>query len=148
MEVILLEKIPNLGQLGEKVKVRPGYGRNYLIPQGKAAEATPANLRKFEERRADLERQAIGDLARAEERREQLTDLVVTLSVKAGNEGRLFGSVAPADIAGAVSAAGIELNKREVRLPEGPIRQVGEYPVEVHLHPEVDTTIHVNVIPA
>lgn len=148
MDVILLEKIANLGNLGDRVRVKAGYGRNYLIPQGKATEATAANVARFEAQRAELEKNAAEALATAEARRDQLSDLVVTLSVKAGNEGRLFGSVGPADIANAVSAAGIELNKHEVRLPEGPIRQVGEYDVPLHLHTDVDTHIRINVIAA
>lgn len=148
MDVILLEKIANLGNLGDRVRVKAGYGRNYLIPQGKATEATAANVARFEAKRAELEKKAAETLATAEARRDQLSDLVVTLSVKAGNEGRLFGSVGPADIANAVSAAGIELNKHEVRLLEGPIRQVGEYDVPLHLHTDVDTHILINVIAA
>lgn len=148
MEVILLEKVEHLGGLGDQVKVKPGYARNYLIPQGKATEATPDNVARFEARRAELERSAAETLAGAQARRDRLADLVVTLSARAGGEGRLFGSVTAADIAEAVATAGIELKKHEVRLPEGPIRQTGEYEVEVRLHPEVHTHIRVNVIPA
>ncbi|MFO1423698.1 MAG: 50S ribosomal protein L9 [Candidatus Competibacteraceae bacterium] len=146
MEIILLEKIANLGALGDRVKVKPGYARNFLIPKGKATEATAANLARFEARRAELERVAAEALARAKARAEQLAELIVTLSVKTGSEGRLFGSVGPADIANAVSAAGIELQKQEVRLPSGSIRQIGEYDVDLHLHGEVRTQIRVNVI--
>ena len=146
MEIILLEKIPNLGALGDQVKVKPGYARNFLIPKGKATEATKANLARFEARRAELERIAAEALAKAKARAEQLAELIVTLSVKTGSEGRLFGSVGPADIANAVSAAGIELQKQEVRLPTGSIRQIGEYDVDLHLHGEVKTQIRVNVI--
>ncbi|HXH01892.1 MAG TPA: 50S ribosomal protein L9 [Candidatus Competibacteraceae bacterium] len=146
MEVILLQKVANLGNLGDRVKVKPGYGRNYLIPQGKATEATAANIAKFEARRAELERKAAEALATAQARAEKLAELIVTLSVKAGNEGRLFGSVGPADIAEAVSAAGIELKKHEVRMAGGPIRQVGEYDVDIHLYADVDTQIRVNVV--
>jgi len=146
MEIILLEKIANLGALGERVKVKPGYARNFLIPKGKATAATAANLARFEARRAELERIAAEMLARAKTRAEQLAELIVTLSVKTGSEGRLFGSVGPADIANAVSAAGIELQKQEVRLPTGSIRQIGEYDVDLHLHGEVKTQIRVNVI--
>lgn len=146
MEIILLEKIANLGALGDRVKVKPGYARNFLIPRGKATEATAANLARFEARRAELERVAAEALARAKARAEQLAELIVTLSVKTGSEGRLFGSVGPADIANAVSAAGIELQKQEVRLPSGSIRQIGEYDVDLHLHGEVRTQIRVNVI--
>jgi large subunit ribosomal protein L9 len=146
MEIILLEKIANLGALGDRVKVKSGYARNFLIPKGKATEATAANLARFEARRAELERIAAEALARARARAEQLAELIVTLSVKTGSEGRLFGSVSPADIAGAVSAAGIDLQKQEVRLPAGSIRQVGEYDVDLHLHGEVKAQIRVNVI--
>jgi len=146
MEIILLEKIPNLGNLGDRVKVRPGYARNYLIPKGKATEATQANVEHFEARRAELERKASDTLTSAQARAEELAELIVTLAVRAGNEGRLFGSVSSGDIADAVSAAGFELRKQEVRLPDGPIRQVGEYDVELRLHSDVNTQIRVNVI--
>ncbi len=145
MEIILLEKINNLGVLGDRIKVKPGYARNYLIPKGKATTATPANVARFEARRAELERVAAEQWARARARSEQLAELIVTLSVKTGSEGRLFGSVGAADIANAVSAAGIELQKHEVRL-SGPIRQIGEYDVDLHLHNEVKSQIRVNVI--
>ena len=146
MEIILLEKIANLGVLGDRVKVKPGYARNFLIPKGKATTATAANLARFEARRAELERIAAEALAKAKARAEQLAELIVTLSVKTGSEGRLFGSVGAADIANAVSAAGIELQKQEVRLPTGSIRQIGEYDVDLHLHGEVKTQIRVNII--
>jgi large subunit ribosomal protein L9 len=146
MEIILLEKITKLGALGDRVKVKPGYARNYLIPKGKATEATPANLARFEARRAELERIAAEALAKARARAQQLAELIVTLSVKTGSEGRLFGSVGAADIASAVSAAGIELQKHEIRLPAGSIRQIGEYDVDLYLHNEVKTQIRVNVI--
>ena len=146
MEIILLEKVTSLGVLGDRVKVKPGYARNFLIPRGKATEATAANLARFEARRAELERIAAESLAKARARAEQLAELIVTLSVKTGSEGRLFGSVGPADIANAVSAAGIELQKQEVRLPTGSIRQIGEYDVDLHLHSEVKTQIRVNII--
>ncbi len=146
MEIILLEKVANLGVLGDRVKVKPGYARNYLIPKGKATAATPANLARFEARRAELERIAAESLAMARTRAAQLAELIVTLSVKTGSEGRLFGSVGAADIANAVSAAGIELQKHEVRLPAGSIRQIGEYDVDLHLHSEVKTQIRVNII--
>lgn len=146
MEVILLEKVANLGNLGDRVKVKPGYGRNYLIPKGKATEATAENVAHFEARRAELESRAAESLTSAQARAKQLAELIVTLAAKAGNEGRLFGSVGAADIAEAVSAAGYELKKQEVRLPQGPIRQVGEYDVTLQLHSEVKTHIRVNVI--
>lgn len=146
MDIILLEKITNLGALGDRVKVKPGYARNFLIPSGKATEANAANLARFEARRAELERAAADALSTAQTRAAQLAELIVTLSVKTGSEGRLFGSVNAADIAGAVAAAGIELQKQEVRLPTGSIRQIGEYDVDLHLHNEVKSQIRVNVI--
>ena len=146
MDIILLEKVANLGALGDRIKVKPGYARNFLIPKGKATEATPANLARFEARRAELERIADETLSQAKTRAAQLAELIVTLSVKTGSEGRLFGSVGAADIANAVSAAGIELSKHEVRLSTGPIRQIGEYDVDLHLHSEVKTQIRVNII--
>jgi large subunit ribosomal protein L9 len=146
MEIILLEKVANLGVLGDRVKVKPGYARNFLIPKGKALTANAANIARFQARRAELEQVAAETLAKAKARAEQLVELIVTLSVKTGSEGRLFGSVGAADIAAAVSAAGIELQKHEVRLPSGSIRQIGEYDVGLHLHNEVKTQIRVNVI--
>lgn len=146
MEIILLEKVPNLGILGDQVKVKPGYARNFLIPKGKATEATPTNRARFEARRVELERVAATALSTAQARATQLAELIVTLSVKTGSEGRLFGSVGAADIASAISAAGIELQKHEVRLPNGSIRQIGEYDVDLHLHNEVKTQIRVNII--
>jgi large subunit ribosomal protein L9 len=146
MEIILLEKIANLGNLGERVTVKPGYGRNYLIPKGKATEATAENIARFEARRAELESRAAESLSGAQTRAGQLAELIVTLAAKAGNEGRLFGSVGAADIAEAVSAAGYELKKQEVRLPQGPVRQIGEYDVTLQLHGDVKTHIRVNVI--
>jgi large subunit ribosomal protein L9 len=147
MEVILLEKVANLGNLGDKVSVRAGYGRNYLIPFGKAAAATPENLKAFEARRADLERQADETLAAAEVRRDTLAAVSVTIARKAGAEGKLFGSVGTADIADAVTAAGVDLHRNEVRLPEGPLRHAGEFEVEVHLHTDVDASVKVIVVP-
>ncbi len=148
MEVILLEKIKNLGDLGDRVKVRPGYGRNYLIPQGKAVPATPENIKRFEERRAELERQAAEARAAAEARREKLEGLEVTIPARAGQEGKLFGSVGTQDIAEAVTAAaGIEVERREVLMPEGPIRQTGEYEIELQLHSDVSAMVRIVVVP-
>ncbi len=147
MEVILLNKVENLGDLGDVVKVRPGYGRNYLIPTGKAVPATEENRKLFEERRAELEKAAAEALAAAQARREALSELTVTIAHKAGEEGRLFGSVGTGDVAEAVTAAGVAITRQEVRLPQGPLRQVGEYEIELHLHPEVNATIRVNVVP-
>lgn len=141
MEVILLEKVENLGNLGDRVKVRAGYGRNFLIPGGKATPATEEHIKAFEARRAELEKAAAEQLAAAEARREQLDGLSVTIKAKAGDEGKLFGSVGTVDIAEAVTAAGVPIERHEVRLPQGAFRQLGEYMVAVHLHTDVNTEI-------
>ncbi len=143
MEVILLEKIENLGDLGDKVRVKPGYGRNYLIPTGKAAPATKENIAYFEERRAELERKAAELLAEAQQKQGQLNGMTITINAKAGEEGRLFGSVTNADIAEAVQQRGVSIEKKDIRMPEGPIRMLGEYEFAVHLHTDVDATIKV-----
>jgi large subunit ribosomal protein L9 len=143
MEVILLEKIDNLGAMGDRVTVKPGYGRNFLIPQGKAAPATAENVAAFEARRAELEKAAAEALAGAEARREQLADMTVTLKAKAGEEGKLFGSVGTADIAHAFEAAGVPVERHEIRLPEGAFRQTGEHEVQLHLHTDVNVTVKV-----
>ncbi len=147
MEVILLEKVQNLGDLGDKVAVRPGYGRNYLIPKGKAVAATQDNVAEFERRRAELEKTQADALATAQQRADALGAVTVSISRKAGEEGRLFGSVGTADIAEAVTAAGVALHKHEVRLPEGPLRQAGEYDIVLHLHADVDASVKVTVVP-
>jgi large subunit ribosomal protein L9 len=147
VEVILLKKVGHLGGLGDKVSVRSGYGRNYLIPSGLAVPATDANLNAFEERRAELEREAGEALTAAEARRTKLDGLTVTVARKAGDEGRLFGSVGTGDIADAVRAMGQQLEKQEVRLPQGPFRAAGEYEVVVHLHTDVDATLKLEIIP-
>ncbi|MRX27551.1 50S ribosomal protein L9 [Kangiella sp. HZ709] len=146
MNVILLEKIRNLGDLGEQVSVAAGYGRNFLIPQGKAVPATEANVKHFEERRAELEAKAADELATAQARAEKLAELTVTIPANAGDEGKLFGSVGTADIAAAVTEAGVELVKKEVRMPEGAIRSIGEFDIVVSLHTDVDATVKVNVV--
>ena len=147
MEVILLKKVPHLGSLGQKVSVRPGYGRNYLIPGGYAAPATEGNLKAFEERRAELEREAEQTLARAEEHKTRLGGLSVSIARKSGEEGRLFGSVGAGDIAAAAKDAGIDIEKHQVRLTGGPLRAVGEYEVTIHLHAEVQGTLKVAIVP-
>lgn len=147
MEVILLEKVENLGSLGDRVRVRPGYGRNYLIPYGKAKPATPENIKYFEERAAELSRAAAEVLQVAQQRAEQLAGLSVTLTAKAGDEGKLFGSVGTADIAEAVTRAGVEIHRSEVRLPSGPLRICGEFDIELHLHTDVDATVKVIIVP-
>lgn len=147
VEVILLKKVGHLGDLGEKVAVRSGYGRNFLIPSGYAVPATEANLKAFEERRAELEKEAAEALTAAEVRREKLEGLTVMVARKAGDEGKLFGSVGTQDISDAVVAMGMELEKQEVRLPDGPFRAAGEYEVTLHLHADVDASIKLEVIP-
>ena len=146
MEVILLEKVANLGDLGDKVTVKSGYGRNYLVPGKKAVPATADNVKVFEERRAELEKAAAEALAAAQARAEKLAALEnVVIKSNAGEEGKLFGSVSVADIADAVTAAGVEIAKSEVSMPEGPIRMIGEYDVDVHLHSDVTETVKVVV---
>lgn len=145
MEVILLEKVRNLGNLGDKVAVKSGYGRNFLIPQGKAVPATASNVAAFEARRAELEKDAAEAVAAAQARAEKLEGLSVTIVGNAGDEGKLFGSIGTADIADAVTAAGVTLSKSEVRMPEGAIRAIGEYEIAVHLHVDVDSSVKVIV---
>ena len=148
MEVILLEKTRNLGNLGDKVKVRSGYGRNFLIPQGKAVPATESNIKHFQERRTELEKQANEKLATAQARAEKLIAIAaVTVPAKAGDEGKLFGSVGTRDIADAVVAAGLEVAKAEVLMPNGLIRAVGDYEITLQLHSDVAATIKVSVVP-
>ena len=146
MNVILLEKVHNLGSLGDTVAVKAGYGRNFLIPKGMAVPATTENIAKFEARRAELEQISAEKLTAAESRREALANIAVTLAHKAGDEGKLFGSVGTLDIARAITEAGVEVEKREVRLPEGPIRQIGDYDIDIELHGDVVTTVKVSVI--
>jgi len=145
MEIILLEKVVNLGNLGDKVTVSPGYGRNFLIPTGKAVRATADKLAEFEQRRAELEKRAADELATAQTRANALAKLNVTITQKAGEEGRLYGSVGPKDIADAVTAAGVELHKNEVRLPAGPIRHVGDYEIKLHLHQDLDGVLALKI---
>lgn len=147
MEVILLEKIENLGALGDKVTVKSGYGRNYLVPSGRAVSATKENLETFEARRAELEKEAAQAVVVAETRRSKIEELSVVISSKAGDEGRLFGSVGTSDIADAATAAGVEVAKREVRLPEGPFHNTGEFEVVIHLHTDVDATLKLSIVP-
>lgn len=141
MEIILLEKVTNLGNIGDQVRVRAGYGRNYLIPQGKAVFATAENIKEFEARRADLEQAAAEKLEAAQARMAKLAEVTVEITSKAGDEGKLYGSIGPRDVADATTAAGAELNKDEVLMPEGPIRYAGEFDVAVQLHADVTGTI-------
>lgn len=146
MQVILLQRIVNLGKLGETVDVKSGYGRNYLIPQGKALPATPANLEKFEARRAELEAIEAEELAAAQKRAEALTDVNVIMRSKSGEDGKLFGSIGTRDIADALTKSGIEVDRSEVKLPEGTLRQVGEYNVDIQLHHDVFANILVTIL--
>jgi len=146
MEVILLDKVANLGNLGDQVNVRPGYGRNYLIPNGKAVMATPDNKAYFEERRAELEKASADALTAAQARAEQLNGFSVEMACKAGDEGRLFGSVGTADIASAITAKGVAVAKNEVRLPTGQLRNVGEYDIDLQLHADVAATVKVAIV--
>lgn len=145
MELILLQKVTNLGNLGDKVTVKPGYGRNFLVPQGKAVPATPANVAEFEKRRAEYEAKAQALLAEAEARKAKLEGITVTLRANASTEGKLYGSIGPRDIAEALTKAGCEVQKSEVIMGEGPLRRTGEYEVTVHLHADVETTVKVVV---
>ena len=146
MQIILLEKVANLGQLGDVVKVKNGYARNFLIPQGKAKRATENNLKEFEARRAELEAKQAEILADAKVRAEKLVDAVITIAQKAGVDGRLFGSVGNVDVAEAVTAFGVEVKRFEVRLPNGPFKAIGEYDIEIALHHDVVSPIKVVVV--
>jgi large subunit ribosomal protein L9 len=146
MDVILLQKVANLGNIGDRVKVKSGFGRNYLLPEGKATLATAANVEKFEQRRAELERLAAEQLRSAGDRAAALAEFRVTISAKAGTEGKLFGSIGTADIAEAATRAGIAIARSEVRLPNGPLRTLGEHVVHVHLHADVDSPVTVVII--
>jgi large subunit ribosomal protein L9 len=143
MDLILLEKVQNLGDLGDLVKVKSGFGRNYLVPHGKAVPATKANLAQFEVRRAELEAAAADKLGQAQARESGLTDVVVEITANASDEGNLYGSIGPREVASAVSELGHEITKAEVVMGEGPLRTVGEFDVVVHLHADVETKVKV-----
>ena len=147
MQLILLQKVTNLGNLGDKVNVKPGFGRNFLVPQGKAVPATAANLAEFEARRADYEAKAKAALEGAEGRQAKLEGATVTIAANASTEGKLYGSVGPRDIAEALTAAGIPVEKAEVVMGEGPLRNIGEHEVSVHLHADIDAKVKVIVVP-
>jgi large subunit ribosomal protein L9 len=147
MEVILLEKVANLGNIGDRVKVRPGYGRNFLLPQGKATLATAANIAAFEAHRAELEQRQADELSAAQARATEFEQLSLRIPAKVGAEGKLFGSLGTVDIAEACSAAGLPLQRSEVRLPTGPIRTVGEHHVDLHLHTDINVRIRIEVVP-
>ncbi|MEY3041688.1 MAG: ribosomal protein [Pseudomonadota bacterium] len=147
MDIILLERVRNLGNLGDEVTVKNGYGRNFLIPQGKAVRATKENREVFEGRRAELEAQAVAQLKAAQDRAAGLAELAVTITARASDEGKLFGSVGAREIADAVTEAGQAVTKDEVLLPVGPLRSIGEFSVDLQLHSDVTTAVTVNVIP-
>ena len=146
MEVILLEKIRNVGNIGDKVKVKAGFGRNFLLPQGKAAAATSANLVKFEKMRTDLEKKAAELLAAAKERASALEKLTINISMRASEEGKLFGSVGAREIAAAIKAKGEEIDKSEIILPEDSIHELGEFEVNLQLHSDLSVPLKINVI--
>ena len=143
MEIILLEKVDNVGGIGDRVRVKSGYARNYLIPQGKATLATADNIAKFESRRAELEAKAAGELAAAQARAKKLEGLVLKIEMQAGAEGKLFGSVGTVDIAEVIGKHGVEVERSEIRLREGPLRVAGEHHVDLHLHTDVNVEITV-----
>ena len=146
MEIILLEKVANLGALGDKVSVRSGYGRNFLIPQGKAVVATPEKIEQFEQRRAELEKKAADELAQAQARSTTISALEIVIAHKA-DEGRLYGSIGTKDISDAITAAGVAVEKQQVRLPNGTIRNIGEYEIGIQLHSDVVSILNLKVIP-
>jgi len=146
MEVILLDKVENLGTIGDRVEVRSGYGRNYLIPQGTATLATEANIKRFEAIRAELERKAADELTRAQGRARQLEGVVIRIAAKAGSEGKLFGSIGTVDISEACEKQGLDVARREVRMADGPIRLLGEHQVEVHLHTDLSVPLRIEVV--
>ncbi len=148
MNVILLENVENLGGIGDLVKVKPGYGRNFLLPQGKAALATDANMKAIEARRAELENAAAEEVAKAKTRAKAINGVEVVIPANAGSEGKLFGSVGPIDIADALAGIQVAVERAEVRMPDGPIHELGEFTVGVHLHSEVNAEVTVRVVAA
>jgi large subunit ribosomal protein L9 len=146
MQIILLEKIANLGNLGEVVKVRDGFARNYLIPNGKATRATPENVKQFEAQRADLERAQADTLTKSQEKGAKLDGLMIQITQKAGVDGKLFGSVTNVDISDALKAQGFDVPKAQIRMPQGPLKQIGDHPLKVALHADVVVTITVSVL--
>ena len=146
MDVILLQKVANLGNIGDRVKVKSGFGRNYLLPGGKATLATPTNVAKFEERRAELEKSARDQLVSAEERQGALKDYKLVIRAKAGTEGKLFGSVGTADISEALKRENFNIARSEVRLPNGALRTIGDHTVSLHLHADVDVPLAISIV--
>lgn len=148
MQVILLEKVRNLGNLGDSVNVKPGYGRNFLIPQNKAVFATEKNIALFNQRRAELEKKAQASLGTAEQRAAKLNDTIITISAQASDEGKLYGSVGANEIKDALVARSIEISKREIVMPDGPIHSIGQYVVEIHVHSDVIANLQLEIIAA
>ena len=148
MNVILLESVENLGGIGDLVKVKPGYGRNYLLPQGKAALATSENMKKIEARRAELEKAAAGELAKAEKRAKAINGVELVIAANAGSEDKLFGSVGPIDIAEAFAGVQVDVERSEIRMPDGPIHELGEFQIGVHLHGDVNAEVTIRVVAA
>ncbi|PWY55325.1 50S ribosomal protein L9 [Legionella qingyii] len=148
MEVILLEKVRNLGNLGDRVNVKSGYGRNFLIPQNKAVFATPKNIELFEQRRVELEKKAQQSFAVAEQRAAKLNDTTIIINAMASDEGKLYGSVGVNEIKDALVDKGIDIVKREIVMPEGPLHSIGNFVVEVHVHSDVIAKLHVEIVPA
>jgi len=146
MQVILMEKVANLGELGDVVKVKDGYARNFLIPHGKAKRATEQNLKAFESRRTELEKAQNEQLAKAQERGAKLEGLTIQVTQKAGPDGRLFGSVTNYDIVESLTKQGYEVERAQIRMPQGPLKQVGDYPIQIALHTDVTVTIKVSVL--
>jgi len=148
MNVILLESVENLGGIGDLVKVKPGYGRNFLLPQGKAALATADNMKKIEARRAELEKTAAEEIGKAKARAKAINGVELVIPANAGSEDKLFGSVGPIDIADAFAAIQVEVERSEIRMPDGPIHMLGEFPIGVHLHSDVNAEVLVRVVAA
>ena len=147
MEVILLENVENLGSLGDKVSVKSGFARNFLVPHGKAKVATAANLAEFEARRAELEKAAAGALGEAQEKQQAIEALgTLEITAKVGSEGKLFGSIGTIDIADAISAAGVAVEKRDIRLPDGAIRTTGEHEIDIHIYTDVDSSVTISIV--
>jgi large subunit ribosomal protein L9 len=146
MDIILLQKVANLGNIGDRVKVKSGFGRNYLLPHGKATLATPDNVKRFEARRAELEKAAHEHMSSAEQRAEALKEFKLVIASKAGTEGKLFGSIGTADIAEAATKAGIKIERSEVRLPNGALRTIGDHSVVLHLHADIDVPLAVTIV--
>jgi large subunit ribosomal protein L9 len=147
MNVILLDKVENLGAMGELVSVKPGYGRNYLIPSGKAALATHDNIKEFESRRVELEKKSAEEMAAAKARAELVQGMELVIPANVGSEGKLFGSVGPVDITEAFSKVGVEVLRAEIRMPDGPIHETGDFSIGLHLHTDINVDVTVKVVP-